>query len=61
MGGKSEVSHVVQDQKIVLVLGKGLHQGRHPEIVFLPTVYVPGGRVNAIGLEEGHEPHGGIG
>ena len=58
---ESKVAHVVENEQILLVARKRLHQGRHPEIVFFSAVYVPRRRVNAIGLEEGHETGGGRG
>ena len=56
MGGKAEVSQVVENEEVVLVLREGLHQRRHPEIEFGASIDVPGRRMDAIGLEESHEP-----
>jgi len=57
MGGEAEVPEVVEDEEVVLVLGKGLHEGRHPEFVFRAAADVPGGRMYSIGFEQGHETH----
>ena len=56
VGGKTKISHVVQNEKIFLVLGEGLHQGRHSKVILLAAIYIPGGRMNPIGFEKSHEP-----
>jgi len=52
VGGETEISHVIEDEQVVLVLGERCHQGRHAEVIFSAAVDVLGRRVNAVRLEE---------
>jgi len=52
---KSEVAHVVEDQQIVFVLRKRLHQRRHAEVRLATAADVPRWRVHTVRLEQRHE------
>ncbi len=58
MGWEAKVPHVIENEEIILVSRKGLHQRRQSKIKFTPTIDIPWWRMNAIGLEQSHEAQG---
>lgn len=61
VGRESEVAHIVEYEQVIPVLGERGHEWRHAKIEFRASIYIPGWRVDPVGLEKGHEPErGGI-
>ena len=56
MGRKAEIAHIVEDEQVLLVLGKRGHERRHAKIEFRASIDIPRGWVNPVGFKKSHEP-----
>ena len=60
VGREAEVPHVVEDEQVVPMPGKRLHERGHPEVMLSASVDIPRGRMHPVRLEEGHKANRGF-